>query len=363
MIIKRVYYLDILRIMAIIAVIMIHVSSQSLYYTADVRSFTWQSLNFWDAMMRWCVPIFVMISGALFLNPKRKLNLKKLFQKNIAKIAYLTIFWHIAYGIFNYFEVGSLREAIVTMIEGYSHLWFLHMLLGLYVLIPLLRKITEDIKLTRYFWALALIFTFLLPTLSECYENLAIYQTMPHAIKVIFDSIAISFSRIYFNFTLGFSAYFVAGHYFDEVSIPKKWRHILYILGLISAIITFAATGILSHHYQVIMIPLYSYTSFNVMLTTFALFIFIKQLSNKIDWQSNYNQKWSPYMVQLSQIVMGIYLVHFFIVTILIKKCQAFEWFNNTLIAVPVISIIVFLLSICLTLIARRIPLLKKFMM
>lgn len=359
----RIYYLDILRIVAIFAVIVIHVSSQSLYYTANVQSFTWQSLNFWDAIMRWCVPIFIMISGALFLNPDKKFDMKVLFQKNIKKILYLIIFWHIIYGVFNYIEVGDLREAVVTTIEGYSHLWFLHMLIGLYILVPLLRKITESLKLTRYFLAIALIFTFLLPTISEVYENLVAYQPMPYAVKAVLDSFAIGFSRIYFNFTLGFSAYFVAGHYFNAVDVPLKWRKRLYITGIISTLLTIVLTGVMSYHYQVIMIPLYSYTSLTVMFTTFAIFVFVKQWSCSIDWDELSHKKWLNRLIQLSQMIMGVYLVHFFLVTIIIKKLNGFELFNNALLAVPIISIVIFALSIILTIICRKIPGLKKMMM
>lgn len=361
--VQRIYYLDILRVLATIAVIVIHVSSQSLYYTEDVRTFTWQSLNFWDSLMRWCVPIFVMISGVLFLNPRKKVNLKKLFTKNISRIIYVAIFWHLVYGIYNYFEAKNFYDALRITIEGYSHLWFLHMIIGLYLIVPFLRKITEDIKMTRYFLALSAIFTVLLPTVFDLYDSLAKYRTMSPLVKTVFESLGTLNSSIYFHLTLGFSAYFVAGYYFNHINLSKKWRYVLYFLGFSGILVTILGTGAISYRYSAIITPLYSYVSLNVMLTSLAIFIFIKELGNKINWEVQQNHKWVKWLTYLSSATMGIYLIHFLIIHILVQNFHLFEIFNNALIAVPIITGIVFVISLLLTVMIRYIPLLKKFMM
>ncbi len=77
----------------------------------------------------------------------------------------LQFFWHIFYALYTFiFESHSLSVAIKLIIRGYSHLWFLHMIIGLYLLVPLLRKITENTRLTRYFLILAAIFSIIIPT-------------------------------------------------------------------------------------------------------------------------------------------------------------------------------------------------------
>lgn len=62
----RIYYLDCLRVVAIISVIIIYVSAQN-WYTTDVSSFAWQFFNLTDSLVRWAVPLFVMISGVVVL--------------------------------------------------------------------------------------------------------------------------------------------------------------------------------------------------------------------------------------------------------------------------------------------------------
>lgn len=63
----RIMYLDYLRVFATFGVVILHVSAQN-WYVADINSFEWLVFHFFDSVVRWGVPVFVMISGTLFLN-------------------------------------------------------------------------------------------------------------------------------------------------------------------------------------------------------------------------------------------------------------------------------------------------------
>lgn len=76
---NRVIYFDYLRIISVFAVIVLHISGQNWNGT-DVSSFEWNVFNAFDSLTRWCVPVFVMISGALFLDKEQPL---KSFSKKI----------------------------------------------------------------------------------------------------------------------------------------------------------------------------------------------------------------------------------------------------------------------------------------
>ena len=75
-------YLDYLRLVAILGVIIIYVATSLNFYRQDYASLNWQILNFWDGLSRFCVPVFIMISGAIFLNPDFDLSWEKLFNLN-----------------------------------------------------------------------------------------------------------------------------------------------------------------------------------------------------------------------------------------------------------------------------------------
>lgn len=75
---KHIVYFDYLRITAIIAIVVLHSASQN-WYAADITSPTWNAFNIYDSLMRWGVPVFVMISGALFLSKEQPI--KKIYKK------------------------------------------------------------------------------------------------------------------------------------------------------------------------------------------------------------------------------------------------------------------------------------------
>ena len=79
--IKYVAYFDWLRIFATIAVIILHICVQN-WTKVELTSFEWNVFNWFDSATRWSVPIFVMISGALFLDSERKLEVKSFIKNN-----------------------------------------------------------------------------------------------------------------------------------------------------------------------------------------------------------------------------------------------------------------------------------------
>ncbi|MFZ4557738.1 MAG: acyltransferase family protein, partial [Pseudanabaena sp.] len=61
-------WVDKARIFAVIAVIVLHVSAIVVVGIKDFNDPQWWFGNIYDSMVRWCVPVFVMISGALLLS-------------------------------------------------------------------------------------------------------------------------------------------------------------------------------------------------------------------------------------------------------------------------------------------------------
>jgi len=64
---KRYIYLDVLKILASIGVVFIHVSAIG-WNTFPPTSFEWKVMNIYDSLFRWSVPAFMMATGALILN-------------------------------------------------------------------------------------------------------------------------------------------------------------------------------------------------------------------------------------------------------------------------------------------------------
>lgn len=100
---KRIWYCDYLRIIATIGVVFIHVVD---YYWKLVpfTSKEWMILNVFNSVVRSSVPIFVMISGVMFLSSTR--SLKDIYKKNILHIIISFLFWSTVYALFELYAGG-----------------------------------------------------------------------------------------------------------------------------------------------------------------------------------------------------------------------------------------------------------------
>ena len=122
-------WLDAARVAAIVAVVLLHVSA-SVVTQAPLGSTVWWVGNGYDALVRWCVPVFVMVSGALLLDARKTESLATFYRKRAARIALPLLFWSVVYVLWNYRHAwDQLRPADVlhSVARGWPHyhLWFL----------------------------------------------------------------------------------------------------------------------------------------------------------------------------------------------------------------------------------------------
>jgi surface polysaccharide O-acyltransferase-like enzyme len=86
---SRVLYLDLLKVVAAIGVVAIHFSAEN-WRKIDIYSADWAIQTIYDGIMRCAVPIFIMVSGALFLG--RDIPIKTLYKKYVLRL--LIVFLH-----------------------------------------------------------------------------------------------------------------------------------------------------------------------------------------------------------------------------------------------------------------------------
>lgn len=341
----RIVYYDFLRIIAICAVIVLHISAQN-FTNAGVDTLEWQAFNFYDSIVRWGVPVFVMISGALFLDGEH--SIEKLYKKNIARIIVAFIFWSMLYAVNNtiYFHTGWMA-ALKQFVAGQGHMWFLFMIVGLYMIVPLVKPIVRSMELTKYFLMLSLAFTFVVP------QALNLVSLKYPSIGSFVNSI---WNKVYFHFTLGFVCYFVCGYFLSKADLSKKTRGTIYFLAICGFISTIVGTAWISISQQKPNVMLYDYFSITVMLEALGIFVFVK---GRFDGRK-IGQKAERVLVLLSKYSFGVYLVHILVLDELARIFGINTLSFNPLLSVPVISAIVIVVSFAASAALNHIPLLKK---
>lgn len=165
-------YADVLRAWGTIAVVTIHVTGGGvgLFDTGGDRA-AWWVYNVANSACRWAVPVFVMLSGALLLDPaKAHEGAGQFYRKRLARIAPPLFFWSAFYLWLRWFLPGQIpppatpEQAIKTLLfaNPYYHLYFLFVMMGVYVFTPALRKVTanSDTIAVRGYALIALLFAF-----------------------------------------------------------------------------------------------------------------------------------------------------------------------------------------------------------
>ncbi|MFV0417942.1 MAG: acyltransferase [Dysgonomonas sp.] len=346
----RILFADILRIITIFAVVVFHVCTNRWFTAFENSPGEWHIINIFVSGLRWCVPVFFMLSGMIFLDPDYNVTIKKLYTKTIPRIFCALVFWSIAYRILSpitaYFldikplTGGEFHRVYQEIFLGtpWHHLWFLYPLLAMYILTPLLRIFTANAKKEHYIYFLILYFIFgsIIPTINA---RLQIH-------------ISFSISELF-----SYTGYFIAGYFFYKFDLSKVETRILYILGILALVGTYIISTATAMKYGGPATQFFDRTGPNTMLGAFFVFVLVKNLVNNSPKIMTFKN--NKYITLLASCGLGIYLVHDFFNVIL----HLFKIHTGTfpaILSIPILSISVYLASLSVILIIRRIPILNK---
>ncbi|MGZ4485855.1 MAG: acyltransferase [Nocardioidaceae bacterium] len=137
-------WLDLVRVVAILAVVLIHVLAPVVETkTTHFGSVTWWLADVVNSGVRWSVPVFVMVSGALLLDPTKTTAVAPFYARRLRRVGVPLAFWTVFYLCFRAVYNGSLtaEQAARDVFAGspFLQLYFLFIVLGLYLLTPFLR--------------------------------------------------------------------------------------------------------------------------------------------------------------------------------------------------------------------------------
>lgn len=163
----RKQFLDVLRVLATCAVVLMHVLTGATDVTdaSIVPEYRSLLLSVMD-LVTWCVPIFLMISGYLFLNPERTLTYPVMIKKYCRRIALAILLFGVPYAASELvvaertFRIRMIPEALKMTLMGHtwSHMWYLYLILFLYLITPLLKKVLRVLPVWGVVAMMAVIF-------------------------------------------------------------------------------------------------------------------------------------------------------------------------------------------------------------
>lgn len=334
-------WIDNLRAIATIGVILLHISGPLTYQFGVVPSSWWWVGNIVNSAVRSSVPIFLMISGTLLL-PKND-DLKTFLKKRLVRILIPFSFWAFIHVVMNLAlkikegEVKNLNESLNCIadkiIGGIAfHYWYIYMIIGIYLFLPIIGKWirNSDEKEIRYFLVLWVTVSLLSQTVIS---------------KFLY------FSQItyYFSGSLGFV---VLGYYLDKyLPIVKSKRTSLLLSLLLTTMLVFTAIGtfVLSKQSNNAVQTLYAYFTPNVMVATVCIYLLFRSNTQK-------NGISRVVLHFISKYSYGIYLSHILVLTIL-SFAKIDSMFIHPIIGISVAAFLCISISAGIVYVINKLPL------
>lgn len=297
--------------------------------------------------------MFIMLSGALILNEHKEFS-KKIMFRYVIRLFTLLYVWSLLYAIVYKILLPITRNQPISyqkflnaFIFGHFHQWYLFMMIGLYLMTPILKKFVSKANADSVLWfiILSLVFQFMVP-LSNAFINH--YTDTSNLVKNYLGLFRM-------DFVCKFTTYYILGWYITNINIKKKNRCLLYMIGFIGLVTTILGTQVFHDAINASnkKNPFYSSISINILVYSVGMFIFLYYFLKDI----KFNARINAYIKLFSNLTFGVYLIHPMILTILDKLLTTdivllkiiMDWF----LASAISFLIVYIMS--------RIPLVKKF--
>ncbi len=258
---KNLPWADLCRVAATFGVILIHASGPFFYRFGSINDYEWLAANGLNSLARCSVPLFVMLSGALLLGMNATPSTPYGIAKRISKVIIPLVTWSLLFlyytsdsGILNINPARILRE--VSM----YHLWFVYMIIGLYVQLPLLQVLHKALLPRRDLQLYFLSIWFVVSCVP-------IYFPLPFL------------SLMELNSFLSYGGYFLLGGLTASTAKPASHSTIPWLLVYFAAsFITFALTWFLSKQSGQGVETAYLYFSPNVFVASIAAFLVLSRM-------------------------------------------------------------------------------------
>jgi len=351
---KRIVSADLLRFVAILGVVTIHVTDSLINIKTFFGGLTWWYSNIINSISRISVPLFIILSGYLLLVEYRKESVKSFLSRRLVRIGIPLLFWVVFSYLWKYYWFGDiitasiLTEAILS--TRIFHLYFLIIILELYLLTPYLRSFIKKLSINK------------LKIVTIFFLSASFALTL---IGYLFH--ISSFPNNFFLISFFYVGYYLYGGYIRKSEIElKKFDYVLAVGGvLIFALVTAFLT-----HWNMQLLNMnidmfwtrklgqyfYDNLSFNVTLMSLVSFVLLIYTDKLIK-----NKTIMKKLHLLSTTSFGVYLIHPFIIDLV----DHYTFLNISKIYTPLFVfitlkiVVVYALSFFLVLIISKVPVLK----
>lgn len=324
---SHIVWLDVVRFIAMFTVVCCHCTDPFNFYPGEPPA-NIDTIKFWGAaygaFLRPCVPLFVMITGALLLPVRGDTSV--FYKKRISRVFWPFLIWSVLYNLFPWItgllglapdiildffpysgeeatrqSLGVSLDYIAHIPLNFSlldvHMWYIYLLIGLYLYLPVFSAWVEKASEKAKLWFLVVwAVTTLLP---YYYQFVSPYLWGTCSWN--------SFGMLYYF--AGFNGYLLLGHYLRNhdwslnkilmIGIP------VFLAGYAVTFFGFRYITSLPEYTDEMLELFFTYCSLNVVMMTVPLFLLAKKVKVR-------SEKIQRLLANLTVCGFGIYMIHYF---------------------------------------------------
>ena len=324
---ENIAWIDVLRIVACFLVVLAHCCDPFVaHFNADYPKFL-QGCGVGSAV-RCCVPLFAMMTGVLLFPVNESLG--QFYRKRLGRLLVPLVFWSLALPLMYYvyflcagpsvspsvdmttFTGAMTLRKMATFIFNFNYdttpLWYLYMLVGLYLVIPIfsawMKQATQkELKLFLQVWGI----TLFLPYVKMVAPMLG-YMGNYGNMGILGECDWNAYGSFYY--VSGFIGYLVLAHYLTKYPLQWSWRKLSAVgvpMFLVGYAVTFGGYVVMQEYFPgnyAYLEIVWLFSGINVFMMTFPLFVAVQKL----------NVASSPLLSKVASMTFGIYLCHFVII-------------------------------------------------
>lgn len=331
--------LDLCRLTACLMVLFIHTSAE-LYHSCPLDSPAFLSLSFLSTMMRGGVPLFFMLTGALFLS-RPALPLRRFLKTHVLRLLGLFCFWSLVYALGARLVAGSFGDPyqfFFDLAKGHYHLWFLTAMALCCLFLPVAHAAMHEGRLSGGY----LLFLFFGVSILCANCNLT-------------PDTALILNRVTLNFSLDYLPYLgyaVWGWWLSRQRFGRPWLIIAPAGFLLCTALTTWGNVWYSHYKAVADGWLFSYFSLSTLTQATMVFCFFQALKGRPFRRAGL-------LAGLADCTLGVYLLHPMLINIL-QALGLPMTLTRPMSSLLVFTVVLAAACFALTAAGKRIPLLRK---
>lgn len=299
-------FINFANVCSAIAVVFLH--ANNCFWTFNPTARYWKTANFIECLFYFAVPVFFMISGATLIDYNKRYDLNTYFKKRIHKTFIPYIIWSILGLLFQIIYLKSIKFTQVNfnmvlngllstsncLVQVY---WFFIPLFCIYLAIPFISEIPTQKrkKIFCYIVIIQFIFGSLIPFVNSVFN-----------LKVQYS---------FFNISDSYLIYIFLGYLLSHYEIKPSRRYLFYFLGLLGLLLHIMGTYFSSVHAGKLISIYKGYMNIPCLLYSTAIFIFFRYGGQKI----MHNQSISKIINKLKNYTFSLYLLHWYILQILLR--------------------------------------------